>query len=151
MASASSSTTNLPALRWERTQEYLASTTSTIGSLSSFFSVSFPLHSPDFSLCWGLLGPKVDDRDNHGTRVDVEVPQVEARVGVDDGGAVRVEERLGVVGGVRALAVVVAAGLVVGVVGLEGVKIVKIGLCWIGIGVCEPSSPSSFPLAALGS
>lgn len=74
----------------------------------------------------------VDDRDNHGTRVEVEVPQVDAREGVDgicdsDGEAVRVEERLGVVGGVYARGVVVEAEVIVGVVGLEGVRILKIG------------------------
>ena len=117
---------------------YLARITSAIGSLSSFSSVSFPFHSSDFSPFPDLLGPKVDERDNHGRRVEVEVPQVDAREGVDGlcdggdgGGTVRVEERLGVVGGVRALGVVV-----VGVVGLEGVKILKIdGLRWVGLDV----------------
>lgn len=72
----------------------------------------------------------MDERDSHGTRVEVEVPQVDAREGVDglcggdgvDGGTVRVEERLGVVGGVRAFGVI----LVAGVVGLEGAEIPKI-------------------------
>lgn len=68
----------------------------------------------------------VDERDSHGTRVEVALPQVDTREGVDglgeggggggdDGGTVRVEERLGDVGCVCAF----------GVVGLEEVKALK--------------------------
>lgn len=113
---------------------YLARTTSVIGSLSSFSSVSFPFHSLGFSPFPVLLSPRVGDRDNSGTRVEVDVPQVDVWEGVDGlcdgddddgGGTVRVEERLGVVGVVHALGVVEEAGILVGVVGLEGVRILK--------------------------
>lgn len=119
--SASSSTTSRPALRAERTQEYLARTTSVIGSFSfsSSSSCSLLLHSADLSPFPDFEGLRVfvvDERDNHGTRVEVALPQVDTREGVDGpGGTVRVEERLGDVGGVLAF----------GVVGLEEVKAPK--------------------------